>query len=270
MITIVHGGQTGVDRGAHDTAVEHGWRIMGYMPRDGRDELGPIPLEVARYLIPHASTIYAARTAANVAMATAILIVVRDSTNPRATPGTAKTIDRARDRGVIPVVVDPSCDERAIARWLHSELIAPWPVALLLPGIQGPEDTPAPARLLVAGPRESRWGGAHAETCMLLRRIAPHETRSSLGDAVGSPRTSQPRTDFSTNGSTDATDLPPEVYDDAETTVQRSQDDPEPAPAAGRHSAKSAAVQDRRLPRRRITEALRAASYRRAVRHHEA
>ena len=38
MITITHGGQTGVDRGAHEAAIDNGWRVAGYMPRDQRDE----------------------------------------------------------------------------------------------------------------------------------------------------------------------------------------------------------------------------------------
>jgi hypothetical protein len=183
VITLVHGGQTGVDRGAHDAAVEHGWQITGYMPRDGRDELGPIPPEIARFLIPHASAHYAARTAANVAMVAAILVVVRDAGDPRATPGTTKTINLARDRRVVPVVVDPSCDVLPIASWLYRDLLAPWPpLTLPLAGFEPYEPEP-PARLLVAGPRESKWPGARAATADLLRRIvaavgeitAPHD-----------------------------------------------------------------------------------------------
>ncbi|HSX21410.1 MAG TPA: putative molybdenum carrier protein, partial [Gaiellaceae bacterium] len=66
MITIVHGGQTGVDRGAHEAAIDNGWRVAGYMPRDGRDELGPIPPDVARFLVAHEKAGYGARTEANV------------------------------------------------------------------------------------------------------------------------------------------------------------------------------------------------------------
>ena len=93
------------------------------MPRDGRDERGRIPPDVARFLIPHESTIYAARTEANVRAVNAVLIVVRDIDDPRATPGTAKTIDLAADRGLPCRIVDPTTDAEHVARWLWSDLM---------------------------------------------------------------------------------------------------------------------------------------------------
>lgn len=38
LITIIHGGQSGADRGAHEAAISNGWNVTGYMPRDCRDE----------------------------------------------------------------------------------------------------------------------------------------------------------------------------------------------------------------------------------------
>jgi hypothetical protein len=42
---------------------------------------------------------------------------------------------------------------------------------VLLP-LGGPPLDPVPTRLLVAGPRESKWHGARVETAGLLRRVA--------------------------------------------------------------------------------------------------
>ncbi len=170
MITIVHGGQTGVDRGAHEAAIDNGWLVAGYMPRDGRDELGRIPLDVARFLVPHEKTIYVARTAANVRLSEAALLVVRDADDPRATPGTATTIDLAADRHLRQLVVDPLTDGARIARWIWDNLLTAR--TLQLPLIEERPLHPAPPRLLVAGPRESKWHGARAETAALLRRVA--------------------------------------------------------------------------------------------------
>ena len=168
MITLLHGGQTGVDRGAHEAALDNGWRVNGFMPRDGRDELGKIPDAIARFLTPHEKTSYAARTEANVHMATAALIVVCSRADPRATPGTAKTLDLAARRYLRRMVVDPSDSAAMIARWIWNDLlmVGTLPLALATHALD-----PVPTRLLVAGPRESKWAGARVETAGLLRRV---------------------------------------------------------------------------------------------------
>lgn len=169
MITVVHGGQTGVDRGAHEAALDNGWLITGYMPRDGRDELGRIPPDVVRFLTPHDKTSYAARTEANVRSASAALIVVRDADDPRITPGTAKTIELCMDRKLRRMIVEPTTDAAQIARWIWNDLLTIGSLAL-------PFEThaldPIPTHLLVAGPRESKWNGARVETASLLHRVA--------------------------------------------------------------------------------------------------
>lgn len=168
-ITIVHGGQTGVDRGAHEAALANGWRVEGYMPRDGRDELGQIPEDVARRLTPHETASYAARTAANVRSAGAALIVASAANAARATPGTALTIDLTTRRRLPALVVDPATDPAQIARWIWGALFA-IPTLPLPFEVQVIDSTPG--RLLVAGPRESKWPGARVATADLLRRTA--------------------------------------------------------------------------------------------------
>ena len=185
MITLVHGGQTGVDRGAHRAAIASGWNVSGYMPSDRRDERGPIPDDVAKFLQPHVRSGYGARTEANVQSVNAALLIVRDRALPRETPGTAKTIDLLAQRHLPWKIVDMSEDPAALAHWIWSDLIMPrTPNTMLLP-LQGFQFQPAPMRLLVAGPRESKWGAAEAAATELLAGIAraiekmrrPHDQR---------------------------------------------------------------------------------------------
>jgi hypothetical protein len=147
------------------------------MPRDGRDELGRIPPDVARFLTPHEKTSYAARTEANVRASSAALIVVRDADDPRTTPGTAKTIDLAASRQLRPMIVDPKTDATQIARWIWKDVLVidTLPLQLEMPGLVAGTvilPDPVPLKLLVAGPRESKWPGARALTAALLRRVA--------------------------------------------------------------------------------------------------
>ena len=167
MMAIVHGGQTGVDRGAHEAAIDNDWRVAGYMPRDERDELGAIPPGVAQFLVPHTRAGYAARTEANVYTSQAALIVVRDMKDPRMTPGTALTIDLVARRHLPLRIVDPTTDAAEIARWIWSDLLT----RLMILPLDGFALDPVPTRLLVAGPRESKWNGARVETAALIRRI---------------------------------------------------------------------------------------------------
>jgi Circularly permutated YpsA SLOG family len=170
VITLLHGGQTGVDRGAHEAALDNGWLITGYMPQDGRDECGKIPDAVAKHLIPCAKAGYGARTEANVKIADAALIVVRTADDPQATPGTAKTIALVANRRLHRLIVDPKWDPAVIARWIWRDLLT-MTKTLSLP-LLGAQPEPTPTRLLVAGPRESLWQGAGVETAKLLRRVA--------------------------------------------------------------------------------------------------
>lgn len=171
MITVIHGGQTGVDRGAHEGAYDNGWRIAGYMPRNGRDELGQIPQDVRRFLVPHDKPGLGARTEANVRTVAATLIVVRDSHDPRATPGTAKTLDLAALRHLPRLIVDPTIDPTRVARWIWNGLLALGTLPLPLETPLGDQHDAPPPRILITGPRESKWQGARSETAALLRRI---------------------------------------------------------------------------------------------------
>jgi Circularly permutated YpsA SLOG family len=176
MLTLIHGGMTGVDRGAHEAAIDNGWSVSGYMPRGARDEYGKIPPDVARFLREHESSNYAARTEANVRSCDALLVVVHDANDPYVTPGTAKTIDLAISRNLRRMIVDPSWSALLISEWIWCDLMAPHAEQLSLLGIQ---PAPVPMRLMIAGPRESKWPGARVETAALLRRVGVELGRRS-------------------------------------------------------------------------------------------
>jgi len=181
-LTIVHGGQTGVDRGAHEAAIANGWRVTGFMPSDRRDERGPIPDDVAKFLAPHDKKGYAARTEANVRTSTAALIIVSDVNDAVATPGTAKTIELADQYRIRRRIVDPRGDAARIVRWLLDDLHKP--ETQLSFGIgERPVPEARETRLLVAGPRESKWPEARAEAKALLARVALALVEISRGAA---------------------------------------------------------------------------------------
>lgn len=174
-ITILHGGQTGVDRGAHEAACGiEDWSINGYMPKNGRDEAGPIPEVIARCLRLCPRDGYGARTEMNVAIADALLVVVSDKDDPRATPGTAKTIDLAVARRLRRMIVDPTADDHRIAIWIR-ELTRQ---QLSLDG------TSTPLRLMIAGPRQSKWAAARVKTAALLRRVSIELWKIEHGDRL--------------------------------------------------------------------------------------
>lgn len=160
QIVIQHGGQTGVDRGAHEGALAIGLRLGGFAPSDGRDELGPIPIEVHRYLTRCPRIGLYARTAANVASAHALLVIVADAVRPYETPGTRTTLDEARRRPLeLPrLVVDPTHPRARVVAWA-STLIHAHP-----PG--------AEFRLMVAGPRASRWPGGQSIAASFVGLLA--------------------------------------------------------------------------------------------------
>jgi hypothetical protein len=94
VLTIVSGGQTGVDRAALDFAIEHGLPHGGWCPRGRLAEDGPIP---ARYqLVETPSRRYAQRTEWNVRDSDATVVFTMSRT---ATGGTALTLQVARRLG---------------------------------------------------------------------------------------------------------------------------------------------------------------------------
>ncbi len=142
---IISGGQTGVDRGALEAALELGIPHGGACPRGRLAEDGPIP---ARYQLTElTSADYRDRTERNVIDAHATLILC----NGPVKGGTALTRRLARQYQRPYLVADPSEANVAPVRG--------WLVRV------------APVVLNVAGPRESNAPGIAEQTRRFLVRV---------------------------------------------------------------------------------------------------
>lgn len=131
---VVSGGQTGVDRGALEAAMESGLETGGWCPRGRLAEDGRIPEQYA--VVEFDSGRYEDRTEQNVIDSGATLVLCRQQLSG----GTQYTCEMAEHHGRPYLVVDPNApDSISVARdWLN--------------GTQ-------PVTLNVAGPRESKDAG---------------------------------------------------------------------------------------------------------------
>ena len=147
QITLISGGQTGVDRAALDFALAHGIAHGGWCPLWRLAEDGPIPL---RYqLTPHESEGYSGRTRANVQDSDATLLVA----SGKLTSGTKLTLKIVRELGKPHFVLNLA------ERLAWPDLAREW------------IETNAIRRLNVAGASESKRPGIHGETFRLLGLI---------------------------------------------------------------------------------------------------
>jgi hypothetical protein len=137
VISIVSGGQTGVDRAALDAAIELGIPHGGWCPRGRLAEDGRIP---DRYQLRESdSSEYPVRTEQNVLDSDATLILYRG----RLSGGTELTRRLAQQhrRPNLAVDLDGSSDVAEVCRWLQEKEVQ---------------------TLNVAGPRESQSPGIGA------------------------------------------------------------------------------------------------------------
>ena len=154
-LKIVSGGQTGVDRGALQAAMDLGLDWGGWAPKGWRAENGTIPPLYREKMLEHASANYLGRTRRNVVDSHATLIITN------AYPlsgGTLKTKFFCQEvmRSHFVVSLGEADAVEKVRKWLGQFFEIEHPV---------------PFVLNVAGPRESRAGGIQKRTRRFLAEV---------------------------------------------------------------------------------------------------
>ena len=137
-LTILSGGQAGVDRGALDAAIELGNPCGGWCPRGRLAEDGPIP---QRYPLSEADGGYAERTRRNIEESDGTLILHRGTLRE----GTLLTFEICQELGKPVCLVDADTSSPTTAAVAAREFIEANNIE----------------RLNVAGPRRSQWTHAY-------------------------------------------------------------------------------------------------------------
>jgi hypothetical protein len=178
LLKIISGGQTGVDRGALDAALELGVDCGGWCPAGRLAEDGPIPDHYP--VVELANAGYAERTARNVADADGTLII----SNGEPIGGTRETVERCVEMQKAYLVIDckvgPIDQAIDLAVGFVSHLspranardLTNFRMRLTTensPGCQG--DLGMTIVLNVAGPRASQWQEGHAVTYQIISAI---------------------------------------------------------------------------------------------------
>jgi len=155
MLVIIHSGQTGVERGAHRAAVTAGLSLAGFMPLDRRDELGPIPTDIAETLTPFFDRGPRPAVRANISLASGVLLVVPNAATPEKFTAISAVMHGIRSARCNSFVADANTNLDDIARWAQS-----------LP------ETSGSTRILVTGPRGTRWPEGEAIARRIVAAIA--------------------------------------------------------------------------------------------------
>ena len=155
MLVIVHSGQTGVERGAHRAAANSGVAIAGFMPVDGRDELGPVPQDIAEHLTTCFERGPRAAVRANVALASGVLLVVPDRRHVDKFTAMRAVMTAVRGAKSSSFIADTTTDVHEVATWART-----------LP------ETSGSVRILVTGPRGTRWLDGEGVARRLVTAIA--------------------------------------------------------------------------------------------------
>ena len=155
MLTIIHSGQTGVERGAHRAAVLARLAIAGFMPLDRRDELGVLPSDVAEVLTPCFDRGPRPAVRANMAIASGALLVVPDAARAEKFTAMSAVVHAARSAHIPLLVCDPATNLDDVVRW----------------AVQLPE-TCGSTRPVVTGPRGTRWPAGESVARRIVSAIA--------------------------------------------------------------------------------------------------
>jgi len=154
MITILHTGQTGVERGADRAARAAGFEVRGFCQRDLRDELGVIPPHIAADLTPLTKRGARAAWEPTLEASNVLVVAVPDRDAAADSAGIAALRRLARKKHVPHVVVDPNEDLDAVARDLRAR-----------------EARAARLAIMVSGPRRTRWADGENIGWQLVTRL---------------------------------------------------------------------------------------------------
>ena len=154
-IKIVSGGQTGVDRGGLQAAMDLELAWGGWAPKGWRSEDGTIPPLYRANMQEHASANYLGRTRRNVVDSHATLIITNAYPLSGGTLKTRFFCEEAM-RSHFVVSLGESDAAGKVQRWL-AQFFA--------------QEHPVPFVLNVAGPRESKAGGIQDRTRQFLVEV---------------------------------------------------------------------------------------------------
>ena len=154
MITILHTGQTGVERGADRAARTAGFQIRGFCQRDLRDELGLIPGHIAADLEPLPKRGARAAWEPTLEASDMLVIAVPDRAAAGDSAGIAALRRLARKQHVPHIVVDPLEDLDAVARDLRQR-----------------EARQSKLAIMMSGPRRTRWADGENMGWQLVTRL---------------------------------------------------------------------------------------------------
>lgn len=139
-LIILHTGQSGVERGADRAARAVGIGVEGFSTYERRDELGALPPEVAKDLVPCPQRGARSALRATLDRANVLVVAVPDAREANANTGIEALRRNARACGVPHWIVDPSSDLDALALQLRKlELLTD------------------PLHIMITGPRYTRW-----------------------------------------------------------------------------------------------------------------
>lgn len=154
-IVLLHTGQTGVERGADRAAREAGFAVGGVSTRDARDEIGPIPLQIAADLSRAERQGARVPLGPTLAQANALVVVLPPKTSVAENTGAAALVRDARKLGLPIYFADPSGDFDRLAVALRA-----------LERIHGT------LRLMIWGPRGTRWSGGEGAGWRFVTTLA--------------------------------------------------------------------------------------------------